>query len=205
MTPIPVVRERSFSFDSSVLKAPSCCYLQGYWQTPRYFATIESFIRQDIVVEEPLTGPNLETAENIRHTEAVSLHVRRGDYVDNLETHQYHGVCGPEYYENAQRVLLEHLGKIELFVFSDDPDWVERNLRFLAPATLVRHNPPERDYEDLRLLSLCRHHIIANSTFSWWGAWLSSHAEKRVIAPKRWFSSAKHSTADLIPPDWTQL
>jgi hypothetical protein len=131
--------------------------------------------------------------------------VRRGDYVANASTHEYHGVCSPEYYEAAQKLLAHRLGAIELFVFSDDADWVERHLRFFGPATFVKHNGPAQDYEDLRLLSLCRHHIIANSTFSWWGAWLCRHVEKLVIAPKRWFQGARHSTDDLIPQQWIRL
>jgi hypothetical protein len=202
---LPVVRERSFSFDASVLEAPSACYLQGYWQSAKYFTGVEAIIRQEVVVDEPLAGLDLEIAESIQNTEAVSMHIRRGDYVANPQTNQYHGLCGPQYYETAQKALLERLDKVHFFVFSDDPDWVEQNLRFLASATIVRHNPPERDYEDLRLLSLCRHHIIANSTFSWWGAWLGSHEDKLVVAPKQWFRAATHRTDDLLPSEWIRL
>jgi hypothetical protein len=187
------------------LEAPASCYLKGYWQSPKYFASVESYIRQDIVVKEPLAGVNFEIAERIVDSQSVSLHVRRGDYATNPVTQNYHGTCGPEYYESAQRALLEQLGSIELFVFSDDPDWVEHNLRFLAPATMMQHNGPSRDYEDLRLLSLCRHHIIANSTFSWWGAWLCANPTKSVIAPKNWFRGAGLSANDLLPNSWIRI
>jgi hypothetical protein len=92
-----------------------------------------------------------------------------------------------------------------LFVFSDDPDWVEANLGFQSPFIVLRHNGPEGDYEDLRLMSLCDHHIIANSTFSWWGAWLCPKSDKIVIAPRNWFQDASHSTADLIPEEWIRV
>ena len=131
--------------------------------------------------------------------------MRRGDYVTNPTTHRYHGACGPDYYEAAQRLLLQTLGNAQLFVFSDDPAWVEANMRFVLPATILKHNSPEQDYEDLRLMALCRHHIIANSTFSWWGAWLSQSLEKIVVAPKNWFKEAGHTTEDLLPREWRTI
>ena len=87
----------------------------------------------------------------------------------------------------------------------DDPAWARENLRFICKAEIVDHNGPEQDYEDLRLMSLCRHHIIANSTFSWWGAWLSQSPDKKVIAPRNWFKGAQQSADDLLPPEWLRL
>ena len=201
----PVIRERKYEFDEAVLDSPAPCYLQGYWQSPKYFADIESQIRKEFTVKAPLAGQNLVVAGRIGGCMAVSLHVRRGDYVDNAHTHRYHGTCGAEYYGVAERYLLRRIESPQLFVFSDDPDWAEANLRFRSPVTILRHNGPERDYEDLRLMTMCRHHIIANSTFSWWGAWLCQNPGKIVIAPKNWFREANHSTADLIPDSWIRL
>lgn len=204
-TVMPVVQERHYSFDPTVLDTPGSCYLQGYWQSPKYFTDIETVIRKEFTVKDPLAGQNRDLANRIRACTAVSLHVRRGDYVDNAQTNRYHGVCGAEYYEAAERYLLGHSESMELFVFSDDPDWAEENLRFRSPVTVLRHNGPERDYEDLRLMTMCRHHIIANSTFSWWGAWLCSSVDKIVVAPNNWFREAGHNTADLIPEAWARI
>lgn len=202
---IPVVRERRFEFDPEVLDAPETCYLQGYWQSPRYFAGVEAQIRRELSVRDPLAGQNLEVAGRIAACPAVSVHVRRGDYAANPVTNRYHGTCGPEYYAAAEALLQGEVGDLRLFVFSDDPDWAVENLRFRSPVTVLRHNGPERDYEDLRLMTLCRHHIIANSTFSWWGAWLCPHPGKIVVAPKIWFKQANHGTADLIPQEWRRI
>jgi len=202
---IPVIHEEKFEFDASILDAPPSCYLQGYWQSPKYFATIEPHIRQELTCRHALTGRNAEFAARIASCQAVSLHLRRGDYVTSARTSQYHGTCGPDYYTTAEALLRERVGALELFVFSDDPDWAEANLHFPSPAIYLRHNGPERDYEDLRLMTLCKHHIIANSTFSWWGAWLCQNPGKLVIAPRNWFKEANHSTADLIPDSWIRL
>ena len=202
---IALIREKGYAFDPTVLDAPSACYLQGYWQSPKYFASVEHSIRDELTVATPPAGQNLEFAARIAQTMSVSLHVRRGDYVTNPTTHQYHGVCGPNYYEAAQRMLRESLGNAQLFVFSDDPAWVEENLRFILPATILKHNGPEKHFEDLRLMTLCKHHIIANSTFSWWGAWLCPHPDKMVIAPKNWFKDAGHDAADLVPQEWRTI
>lgn len=199
------IHERDFTFDAAVLSSPSNSYLIGYWQSPKYFESIEDVIRADAGTREPQSVADLNMAEQIGSTLAVAVHVRRGDYVWNPETSRYHGVCGLEYYEAAERLLLERLGSIRLFVFSDDHAWVGQNVRFRSPATLVTHNDSSRDYADLQLMSLCKHHIIANSTFSWWGAWLCANPDKIVIAPKQWFREATHSTRDLIPDSWIQL
>lgn len=200
-----IVREKNFHFDPQILALGEDVYLDGYWQSPKYFNEIEHVIRDEFKVRDPLAGKNLEFAMRMEDCLAVSLHVRRGDYVTDPHTNRYHGTCGPEYYSAAEAVLRNRLGSLHLFVFSDDPDWVEANLRFASPATVVRHNSPEGDYEDLRLMTFCKHHVIANSTFSWWGAWLCPNPDKVVVAPRNWFRDANHSAADLIPENWTRV
>lgn len=202
---IPMILERGFAFDPTALDAPGRCYLQGYWQSPKYFASIEPTIRREFSFRDALTGSSLDAANEISQSLAVSVHVRRGDYVSNPTTSQYHGICGPEYYLAAEARLREQLGELTLFLFSDDPDWAQHNLGFRSRTVILRHNGPERDYDDLHLMTLCQHHIIANSTFSWWGAWLCRNSAKRVIAPKQWFREAASSADDLIPDEWIRI
>jgi hypothetical protein len=202
---LPVIRERNFGFDPEVLNAPPSCNLEGYWQSPKYFAAIETLIREELTVKEALAGRNRELAQAIAETVAVAVHVRRGDYATNPETNRYHGTCSPAYYEMAETFLRQQCSDLHLYVFSDDPEWTDMNLRFKSPVTTVRHNTAARDYEDLRLMSLCRHHIIANSTFGWWGAWLSGYPQKKVVAPKHWFGDRTLRTDDLIPDSWIRL
>lgn len=202
---VPVIKERGFEFDPRLLKSPKTCYLEGYWQSPEYFSSIGAQIRKEFTVREPLRGLNRAMAERIGACEAAAVHVRRGDYVNNPVTARYHGVCDAGYYAAAEDRLRAYARDVQLFIFSDDPDWVEANLRFHSPATVMRDNGSERDYEDLRLMSLCRHHIIANSSFSWWGAWLCADKRKIVIAPEHWFRDAPHDTEDLIPENWLRV
>lgn len=199
---IPVIAEPHFHFDSRLEQASANCYLSGYWQSPRYFAGIDSQIRQEFQVRDSLSERTLEIAQRIAASESVAIHVRRGDYVSNSTAAAVHGTCGSAYYATAERLLLEQHPGAQAFVFSDEPAWAAGNLRLGMPATFVDHNPPDRDYEDLHLMAQCKHHIIANSTFSWWGAWLATHPLKFVVAPRVWFHGVDHRVDDLIPREW---
>lgn len=201
---IPVLIERSFSFDPSVLAAPPECYLVGYWQSYRYFEHNDAILRDELLRLPPAEGANLAMAARIAGTPAVSLHVRRGDYL-NPGTRDFHGLCDQSYYQRAETLLRERVGDIHVYVFSDDPGWAIENLKLVSPMTVVDHNDPGQAHEDLRLMALCRHHIAANSTFSWWGAWLGTNPDRTVIAPRRWFQAPGMSDADLVPPSWLRL
>ncbi len=181
---------------------PDNVYLQGYWQSEEYFKEIEQTIRSEFEVKLPPTGKNLEFADWVKSCQSVSVHVRRGDYVSDPSTRKVHGLCPLEYYQMSIGELAEELNDPQFFVFSDDPGWARDNLRPGYPVHIVDHNSPETPWEDLRLMSLCHHHIIANSTLGWWGAWLSRNPDKIVIAPDRWFALAGLSVPDLLPKEW---
>ena len=198
------VREKHFHFDPEVLGLRGDLYLDGYWQSAKYFADAADAIRRDFTFRDAPDSVNREFAERIRGVEAVSLHVRRGDYVAGGAS-RHHVSNSLEYYAKAIAALTARLREPHFFVFSDEPAWVKENLRLDVPLTCVDLNGAGKGYEDLRLMSLCRHHIIANSSFSWWGAWLSDHPEKIVIAPRQWFARDDKNTADLIPEGWLQL
>lgn len=200
-----IYREPHFFYDQNILKCKNDVYLEGYWQSEKYFKDIEPLIRSEFIpVKEPDTL-NKNMADQIKICESVSLHVRRGDYVLNPETNAYHGTCSPDYYKTAIRLIEKQVENPHFFIFSDDPAWVRENMKMGHPTTIVDINGPENDYEDLRLMSQCRYHIIANSSFSWWGAWLSQNREKIVIAPKKWFKKPEINTRDLIPDSWIQI
>jgi hypothetical protein len=199
------VLERSFSFDSAVLDLPDDVYLDGYWQSEKYFKGMEDVLRREFTVRHPLTGRNRDTAALIEACNAVSVHVRRGDYVSDPHLRNLYGFCGTDYYLGAARRIAETIPHPHFFIFSDEPEWAEGNLRLDHPVTVVSGNDPAHDYEDLRLMSLCRHHVIANSSFSWWGAWLCANQEKTVIAPARWFAGGQHDTRDLFPSSWQTI
>lgn len=197
-----VVIERSLRFDPRVLRAPRDAYVVGWWASERYFTEIATLIRTELTLLAAPTGANAALAREIEACEAVAVHVRRGDYVTNPATNRAHGLCGEDYYLAAMTALQSRVPNARAFVFSDDIGWARKNLRFELPTTFVDHNSTDQAHEDMRLMTLCRHHIIANSTFSWWAAWLCRHAEKTVIAPRKWSSDARHDTRDLYPANW---
>lgn len=197
-------REPDFPYWPGFRGLPDGSYLDGYWQTERYFADVAQPLRSEFTVRHPPDPENQRTLDAIRGCEAVAIHVRRGDYVADPRTLQYHGATPLRYYEMAVQRIHSFTGDPVFFVFSDDSDWAARNLRVDAPTVHVSHNDPGRDYEDLRLMSAARHHIIANSTFSWWAAWLANPSGQTVIAPKAWFQDGPDAR-DLVPARWERI
>jgi len=198
-------REQCFAFDPNIQQCQENIYLDGYWQSEKYFKDIEQIIRKDFTFSKKPDTLNEQMAERIRDCEAVSIHVRRGDYLSNPVTTAYHGICSEEYYRSAIGTVEKYINNPYFFIFSDDPTWVKENLKTGYPSTIIDFNGSEKDYEDLRLMSLCKHYIIANSSFSWWGAWLSNNPQKIVIAPKKWFNNTDINTDDLIPEKWKRI
>ena len=188
---------------AEILSTPRDVYLQGYWQSERYFKPIEKVIRSDLRFSDELRGENLALAQDIASAEAVSLHIRRGDYASNPHLSQLFGLLPLEYYHRASQTIAATLPAARFFVYSDDPDWAKDHLRLGRPATFVSHNGPAAPHEDLRLMSLCKHHIVANSSLSWWGAWLCENPSKIVVAPAQWF--AQVPMPDLVPASWLRL
>lgn len=198
------IRSKGVHFDPSILGLPDNVLLDGYWQSERYFQNIVSVIRSDFTLCSEPDGQNRDVMSALRRCNAISIHIRRGDYVTDEKAASRHGTCAVEYYKEAVKLTVERVDRPHFFVFSDDPEWVRKQFKIPYPMTLVDHNP-DRAYEDLRLMSLCSHHIIANSSFSWWGAWLNPHPDKIVIAPSRWFNSPIMDTNDLIPTTWLRI
>jgi Glycosyl transferase family 11 len=188
------------AFDPAVLNAPDDTYLCGYWQFEDYFVDHEADIRRAFEFP-PLSAESGRIAEEIRTAPALSVHVRRGDYVD----HDHLGFLDEAYYERAIETIANSVGEIRPFVFSDDPAWCAGRLRFADAATIVeRPLAADRDWEDMKLMSLCDHHVIANSTYGWWGAWLNPSRSKLVVAPTRWVQSEKRA-GDPVPGRWIRV
>jgi len=200
-----VLQENHFRpFDPRLMKVSGNVYLKGYWQSEKYFADIRDIIRREFTLKHEPDPVNRDMAELIGSVESVSIHVRRGDYVLNPDTHRIHGVCGLSYYQTCIDYIAERVDRPHFFVFSDDAAWAQENLRLAHPVTFVTHNNAA-PHEDLRLMSLCRHHIIANSSFSWWGAWLNPNPAKIVLAPQRWFRQPGMDERDLLPKNWVRV
>jgi hypothetical protein len=205
---LQLVREpASHVFDPRVLRASDNSYLEGYWQSEKYFEDQAEVIRQDFTFAQEPTGKNEKLLEEIQSAAAISLHVRRGDYATDPATQEFHGLIPLDYYDQAVELIVKRakLKVPRLFVFSDDPAWCREHLKLDYPTTYVSHNTGRKSFEDMRLISACHHQVIANSSFSWWGAWLNSQPKKIVVAPKRWFKDESVDTTDLIPEAWIKL
>lgn len=203
--PYSYYKEAGFGFDERVLSLPDNIYIDGYWQSQRYFSDIETLLRSELKPVACLTENDDALIEVMSGVQSVSLHVRRGDYVNISSTSGLFNCLGTDYYIKAVSYMAERFDDPVFFLFSDDPDWVQNNLRLPYKMIVVSSAGENRSSQDLWLMSLCKHHIIANSTFSWWGAWLNPDSGKIVVAPRMWFKDESRDTNDLIPAGWVVL
>jgi hypothetical protein len=199
------VMEKSFEFDPAILHLQDGRYLEGYWQSYRYFADVVPQIRRELAVRMRPSDADRSLLDRMAQCDAVCLHVRRGDYVSNPIARQYHGLCTAEYYRTAVESIASQLRAPELFVFSDDMPWVKQNLKWHLPTNYVEHHGVASAPLELRLMTGCRHFVIANSSLSWWAAWLSANENPIVYAPRRWFVDPAINTTDLTPPAWHRI
>jgi hypothetical protein len=176
------ITEREYCFDKKLFEVPDNCVVEGYFQSEKYFAGIRSLLLRDFVFKEPLVDGNLQLIRQIGSCESVSIHIRRGDY---LKT-SLHPVYTEKYYLQAIEVLTQQVANPHFFIFSDDLGWAKKYLKISFPITFVENNNQGNSYKDMQLMSACKHNIIANSSFSWWGAWLNQNPGKVVVAPYPW-------------------
>jgi hypothetical protein len=197
--------EGGFAFDPALLERRPPLYIEGYWQSYKYFEKFEDQIRLELKPSRPPEGENLQLARSIAQKNSVSIHVRRGDYVSNPVASSVHGFVGLAYYELALARISREIDRPHFFVFSDDLPWARGNLSFPGDVTFVDHNSGLAAYEDMRLMSMCKHHVMANSSFSWWAAWLGWAQGKKVFYPANWFSTKSHDVSSLNPPSWIRV
>jgi hypothetical protein len=194
--------ENSWVYNKKYLKAKDGDYKIGYWQSEKYFKEISDLIRKEITLKRPMCEESMQMLSQIQRSDIpISLHIRRTDYMNDPLFRESN--CNLEYYKGAIKYMKDRFGdNIVLFISSDDIGWVKEN--FLLDNAVYISNPNIPDYEELILMSKCKHHIIANSTFSWWGAWLNPDKDKVVIAPRYW-TSPKIPSPDIIPDTWIKI
>ncbi len=176
-------------------------YITGYWQSEKYFMDVDQDIRRCFQFRSELDEINEQWKDRILKSNSVSIHIRRGDYVSNPTTNSVHGTCTLEYYHSAINEISSRVNNPVFFIFSDDLNWVMENFFIKYPVCHVSNNFGKNSYLDMWLMSLCQNNIIANSSFSWWGAWLNGNKNKIVVAPKAWFAG-KEKPLDLYPEGW---
>ncbi len=197
-------RDKNVLFNPHMLEKRGNLYLDGFWQSPKFFTDIKDVLLKEFTLKSPLSVDADYFAKQIQAAESVSLHVRRGDYAKNAKVAFEFGPCSPEYYKRAIEYIRDNTTAVPTyFVFSDEIAWVKQNLPLGSNVAFVQ-SPNITGTEELMLMSLCKHNITANSSFSWWGAWLNQHSAKIVIAPTPWFDHQPFDT-DLIPPSWIQI
>ncbi len=195
--------EKQFNFDSDFFNI-KFWYIQWYFQTEKYFIDFENEIRKNFEFIIPPSKKNQKTIQIINNYNSVSIHIRRWDYVTNPKANNVHWTCSLAYYQKAIEVIKTKINNPVFFIFSDDIKWVKDNLK-IEKAYYIDWNNADKNYEDMRLMSLCKHNIIANSSFSWWGAWLNKNQEKIVIAPNKRFNDNKKNYCDIVPQKWIKI
>lgn len=198
------VVEPYHNYWTGIKKIRSPAYLMGYWQSEKYFSDIANTIRQDFTFKDSLSEENTKVLKCIQSGNAISIHVRRGDYINLPNAAATHGSMTIDYYKRAVKYVMCRVGKPIFFIFSDDIQWAKANILIDAPCFFIENNIGNKSFVDMHLMSKCQHHIIANSSFSWWGAWLNSDTNKIVVAPKKWFL-IDLDTSDLIPERWVLM
>ena len=187
---------KEYVFNKDVYKLKNS-YLNGYWQSIKYFEGIENDIKKDFRFKNQLDKNNLEILNEIENSNSISIHIRRGDYMSPENYNMYGCIATPTYYKKAIKVIEEKVENPTFFVFSNDMDWVKKNIQINSRVF----------YIDMFLMSKCKHNIIANSSFSWWGAWLNENKNKIVIAPKKWINreDVDSDKIELFCEGWTLL
>ncbi len=198
-----IANESGHAFMKEFYSYPKNVYLNGFWQSENYFEPVKVILLKEFTLKGKLDAANESLCVKIKNSDSVSLHIRRGDYVDDKTTNAFHGVCSLDYYQKAISHIQKSVPGLTIFVFSDDLTWAKANLKTDVAITFVDfNNPPEID---MYLMSLCKHNIIANSSFSWWGAWLNQNPGKTVIAPMQWFADRHAGTPDIYPQNWVKI
>jgi len=179
-------------------------YYDGYWQSYKYLEPIKKELLTEISLKESVNKKYSELISRINSSNSVSIHIRRGDYVNDSKTKKAHVTFGLEYYEEAIKIIKDKIKDPVFFVFSDDISWVKENLKINYPIFFVS-NPEIKDYEELIIMSTCKHNIIANSSFSFWGAWLNQNQNKTVLAPKKWSNLYQKEYKNICPENWIKI
>jgi hypothetical protein len=194
-----VAAERFYHFDQDLLKCPDNIALAGYWQSEKYFSEISETIRAELTLIEQPDAQNQQILLDMAACESVSLHIRRGDKVNDGRF----WASSREYCVKAMSIMQTKLRRPKFFVFTDDWAWVDVNIPATSDIIHIRNN--QADYEDLRLMSCCKHNIVAPSSFSWWGAWLNRNPDKIVLRPQRWANFTNVDISDVFPLSWLVL
>jgi hypothetical protein len=201
------ITEQEFFYNSDLKKLfLNGGYMHGYWQSEKYFQAFTKEIRKTFCFANPLEPSNKVLVKRITDGPSIGLHVRRGDYLMSTKTLALYAQCDIGYYNKSISFLRSIYPDARLFAFSDDPQWVEEKiLKNLPNSECVKHNIGKLSYRDMQMMAMCDNQIIANSSFSWWAAWLNPRPDKIVITPKCWFANSRLDDTDIVPSQWLRF
>ena len=202
---IRLVKDKERGFDETLPGQGKNLHLDGYWQSERYFADLRGTLLAELTLPAPTQPEAGRMWARMNEEISVCVHIRRGDYVSTIDGQTHRATCGLDYYAAAMAYLEERVAGAKYYLFSDDPVWVQANFTPAADRVIVSSPLTGSDIEDFSLMMNCRHFIIANSTFSWWAAWLGKQPDKIVIAPRHWYRSQRNTDKDLVPDHWVRL
>lgn len=197
------IKYSGYGFDKNILKLGANVYLDGYWQNEKYFLDISDIIKQKFTLKNALSPIAQDLQKKTLNCNSVSIHIRRGDYITSSKFSKIYKLLPWDYYANAIKKISIEVSSPIFFIFSDDIEWIKNNTAIPSPNIIVSRNELN-DYEELFLMSSCRHNIIANSSFSWWGAWLNSNPNKIIIGPKAWFNFCDNDQG-IMPESWLKI
>ncbi len=196
------IREKNFNY--SIFEDSKSYYLDGYWQGEAYLSTLRQELVSKLSFKGELSEVNLKLLEKVKRKELVSLHIRRGDYLEPKNVALF-AICTEHYYLKAIKYFQEKYANCHFLIFSNDIDWCIDTLNIESPHDFIDWNSGKNSYEDLWLMSLCNHNVIANSSFSWWGAYLNNNIGKEVIAPKKWWNNEAKNHLVYLPDDYIRI
>jgi len=208
--PLVIYQRNAFDFDPTLFNLKDILnkdlYLSGYWQAFPYIEAIKEQLKEEFQTKDNLSNIYQNYLKEIKSSESVMVHIRRGDYVHLPTASQYHGTLPISYYLTIMNELLGFKPHAHFFIFSDDLDWAKEELGTDFEITYIEHvQTSDAPAQELQLMRACKHHIIANSTLSWWGAWLKQDPSGLVYAPSLWIRDANLDTSELLPAKWKKV
>ncbi|TYB31176.1 MAG: alpha-1,2-fucosyltransferase [Candidatus Mcinerneyibacterium aminivorans] len=195
------LKERKDTFEKTILNRKEA-YLDGYWQSYKYFSGIKDSLHKDFKMNIKLTDENRDLKNEIENSESVAVHVRRGDYISNEHIRKIFNVCDLNYYRKAMSYVSNNKLDPIFYIFSNDIKWTKKKFNNEYNLKFVEGNDAKVDFY---LMKKCKNNIIANSSFSWWPAYLNRNKKKIVVAPKTWFKSENRSSENRVPENWIRL
>lgn len=194
--------EPYLGYFDNMLHIQGDAYFIGYWQSYKYFSAIEDKIREQFIFPQLITSKNLDIIAKIKNSNSISIHIRRGDYINNP---LYSNICTLEYYNKAIAFFKQKVDNPVFYIFSNDIKWCSENLLVKENSYFIDWNKGTDSFWDIYLMSLCKHNIIANSSFSWWGGWLNSNDNKIVVGPSKWLNDERININDILLPEWVSI